>query len=155
QRHMKDGAVLGDVDVLAAEHTGAALLDAALAGQLAQQHQRLVGDPVLREVEEEPGALGDQALAALGVAGEEIAQVVVADLGGVGLEPVAGGGLAERAPGALRAQAATPRFAPIVFSSSAQDLLKDSLPSSWRRWARAARSIPASSNWPSWTSASA
>jgi len=50
--------------VVAAEHRFAALLDAALAGQLAEQHQRLVGDPVLREVEEEPGPVGDEALAA-------------------------------------------------------------------------------------------
>ena len=32
QRHVQDGAVLGDVDVLAGEHRFAALLDAALAG---------------------------------------------------------------------------------------------------------------------------
>ena len=75
QRHVEDGAVLGDVDVLAGEHRFAALLDAALAGQLAEQHQRLVGDPVLREVEVEAGAVGDQALAALRVGGEEVAQV--------------------------------------------------------------------------------
>ena len=37
QRHVEDGAVLGDVDVLAVEHRFAALLDAALAGQLAEQ----------------------------------------------------------------------------------------------------------------------
>ena len=99
QRHVEDGAVLGDVDVLAAEHRFAALFDAALAGQLAEQHQRLVGDPVLREVEEEPGAVGDQPLAALFVGGEEVAQVVLADLGEVGLEAPPGGGLAQRAPG--------------------------------------------------------
>ena len=58
ERHVEDGAVLGDVDVLAAEHRFAALGDAALAGQLAEQQHGLVGDPVLREVEEEPGGRG-------------------------------------------------------------------------------------------------
>ncbi len=73
QRHVQHRAVLGDVDVLAREHRFASLLDAALAGQLAEQQQGLVADPVLREVEVEAGAVGDQALAALGVGGEEVA----------------------------------------------------------------------------------
>src|SRR5262249_30755251 len=123
----------------------AALFDPALAGQLAEQQQRLVGDPVLREVEEEPGAVGDQALAALGVLGEELAQVALADLGEVRLEAPPGGRLTHRACGGA-AQAVTPRLLPIVFSRSSQDLLKLALPSSWRRWASAARSMPAFSN---------
>ena len=48
---------------------------AALVGELREQPQRLVGDPVLRVVEEEAGALGDQPLAAAGVLGEQLAQV--------------------------------------------------------------------------------
>src|SRR6202012_3673675 len=103
------------------------------------------GDPVLGEVEEEPGALGDQALAALGVEREEIPQVLLAQLGEVGLEAPPGGRLAQaRRVGAH--PAVTPRFEEIVFKSSSQDLLKLALPSSWRRCASAARSIPAPSN---------
>jgi hypothetical protein len=80
QRHVQDGAILGDVDVLAGEHRFAALLHPALLGQLPEQQQRLVADPVLGEVEVEAGAVGDQPLAALGVGGEEIAQVLALDL---------------------------------------------------------------------------
>ena len=79
-----------------AEHRFAALLDPALAGQLAEQHQRLVGDPVLREVEVEAGAVGDQALAPLGVGGEEVAQVLVLEPLVVPLELAPGGQLAQR-----------------------------------------------------------
>ncbi len=59
----------------------------------AEQHHRLVGDPVLGEVEVEAGAVGDQALAALGVGGEEVAQVPALDLGEVALERLPGGRL--------------------------------------------------------------
>ena len=80
------------------EHRVAALLDPALLGQLAEQQQRLVGDPVLGEVEVEAGALGDQALAALGVGGEEVAQVLPLDLGVVPLERLPGGPPPETGP---------------------------------------------------------
>ncbi len=65
----------------------------ALLGELDQQLQRLVGDAVLGVVEEQPGALGDQALAAVWVLGEELAQVALADLGVVLLEGLPGLGL--------------------------------------------------------------
>ena len=78
---MQNGTVLADVDVLAGEHRVAAPLDVPLLRQLDEQLQRLVGDAVLGVVEEEPGALGDQALAAVGVLGEDLAQVALADLG--------------------------------------------------------------------------
>jgi hypothetical protein len=70
---VEDGAVLGDVDVLAGEHRFAALDDPALLGQRAEQQQGLVADPVLREVEIEAGPLGPQPLPAIGVGGEEVA----------------------------------------------------------------------------------
>ena len=41
QRDVEDGAVLGDVDVLAAEHRVAPLLDPALAGERGEQRDRL------------------------------------------------------------------------------------------------------------------
>ena len=86
QRDVEHGAVLRDVDVLAAEHRVASLGHAALVGELAEQPQRLVGDPVLGVVEEEAGALGDQPGAALGVLGEQVAQMALADLAVVLLE---------------------------------------------------------------------
>ena len=81
QRHVQHRPVLADVDVLAGEHRVAAPLDVPLLRELDEQLQRLVGDAVLGVVEREPGALGDQALAAVGVLGEELAQVALADLG--------------------------------------------------------------------------
>ena len=55
-------------------------------GQGGQQREGLVGDPVLRVVEVEADGLGGQALAALGIGGEQVAQVRVADLCVVPLE---------------------------------------------------------------------
>ena len=131
QRHVEDGAVLGDVDVLAGEHRFAALLDPALAGELAEQDQRLVGDPVLGEVEVEAGAVGDQPLAALGVLGEEVAQVACRR----------SRRSASRAPSRRRraaqrgdfAHARAPTCDSIVSSISSHDLAKASLPSSCSR----------------------
>ena len=87
--------MLGDVDPLAREHGVAPLRHARLLGQPQQQVERLVGDAVLRDVEEEPGALGRQPLAAAGVGGEEVAQVQAPHLGQVPLERLPGGPLAE------------------------------------------------------------
>ena len=95
QRDVEHGAVLGDVDVLAAEHRVPPLGHPALVGELGQQLQRLVGDPVLRVVEEEPGALGDQPRAAVGVLREQLTQVPVPDLAVVLLEGLPGRALAQ------------------------------------------------------------
>ena len=86
QRHVQHGALLGDVDLLAAEHGVDALAQARLFGELEQQLQRLVGDAVLRVVEIDADGLDRQALAALGVVGEELAEVQPLDLLVVGLE---------------------------------------------------------------------
>jgi hypothetical protein len=92
--------------VLASEHRVAALGDAALLRQLPEQGHRLVGDPVLRIVKEEAGALGGEALAALRVLGEDLAQVALAKIGVVPLEGLPGLGLAKgcvgQEPKALR-----------------------------------------------------
>ena len=151
QRDVEDGAVLGDVDVLAGEHRVAALGDAALARPARQQHQRLVGDPVLGVVEEEAGALGDQALAAAGVLGEELAQVPLADLAVVVLQRLPG--LPCARSWRLLASALTGCSARALLASdsidssrSSQDLTKASAPSSWRRAASASTSTPASAN---------
>src|SRR5262249_9452736 len=105
QRDVEDGAVLRDVDVLAAEHRVAPLGDALLVGELDKELQRLVGDPVLRVVEEEPGAFCDQALTAAGVLGEELAQMPFADRGVMLLQGLPGRLLPELR---FRAHAAQP-----------------------------------------------
>ena len=109
------------------EHLLAALGHPALQGEAAQQHHRLVGDPVLGEVEVKAGALGDQPLTARRVGGEEIAQVGVAELGEVALEVLPG----RAAPAAaLTSAAGSESWASIVLSSSDQDSTKLCLPSS-------------------------
>ncbi len=142
QRHVQHGAVLGDVDVLAGEHRFAALLDATLAGQLAEQDHRLVGDPVLREVEVEAGAVGDQPLAARRVGVEEVAQLGVLEVAEMALQRLPGLPGAKVGLGVI-AQATTPRFDSIDSIRSSQDLTKAPLPSSCSRSARASTSIPA------------
>jgi hypothetical protein len=85
--------------VLAAEHGVAALGDPALLRQLPEQRQRLVGDPVLRVVEEQAGALRGEALSAAGVLGEDLPQVALAKIGVVPLEGLPGLGLAKTCVG--------------------------------------------------------
>ncbi len=96
ERDVQRRAVLGDVDPLAAEHRLAALRHPAVRRQRGQQLDRLVGDPVLRVVEVEPGALRDQALAATGVRANSVAEARVADLGEVALQRLPGVALGER-----------------------------------------------------------
>ena len=86
QRDVQDGAVLRDVDVLAAEHHVPALLEVRLLGQLEEQPHGLVGHAVLRVVEVEPDGLRPQPLAAVRILGEQVAQVALADLRVVTLE---------------------------------------------------------------------
>ena len=94
QRHVADGAVLGDVDVLAGEHRVDPLAQAGRRGEVAQQRERLVGHPVLRVVERDPGRLGNEALASGRVGGEQVAKLDLRDLAVVALQrgPGLGGG---------------------------------------------------------------
>ncbi len=62
ERDVQDGAVLAHVDLLAREHRVALRLHAAGAGEGREQTDGLVGDAVLRIVEEEPGRLDREAL---------------------------------------------------------------------------------------------
>ena len=121
QRDVEHGPVLGDVDVLAGEHRIAPFLDAALGGEVAEQQQRLVVDPVLGEVEVEAGAVGDEALAPRRVALEQLPQMAAGQLGVMAIQ---------RRPGLGLAQIAHPFWSSIVPSSSRQDLSKACLPSS-------------------------
>jgi hypothetical protein len=83
---VQHSAVLGHVDVLAAEHGVPALGHARLLGQRHEQPHRLVGDPVLGVVQVEPGRLGGQSFAPARVPGEQLAQVPPGDLVVVPLE---------------------------------------------------------------------
>ena len=75
QRHVQHRAVLGAVDALAGEHGVDALAQAGLVGQRQQQAQRLVGDALLGIVQVDAGGLQRQAFAALGIGGEQLAQM--------------------------------------------------------------------------------
>ena len=88
QRDVEHGAVLGDVDVLAREHRVDAIAQPGPLGEREQQRHRLVGDQVLRVVDVEAVDFEGQAVASVGVAGEQVAQVHGADIGGVGDERV-------------------------------------------------------------------
>ena len=63
-----------------AEHRVDPLAEAGALGQGDEQPQRLVGDAVLGVVEVEVAGLERQALAAVGVLGEQVAQVDVPQL---------------------------------------------------------------------------
>jgi hypothetical protein len=93
---MQDSAVFGHVDLVATEHGVNALAQARFLGELHQQWQGLLGDAVFRVVEVEAGALDCQALAALGVITEKLAEVQSLDLRVMGLELLPGRTLGKR-----------------------------------------------------------
>ena len=70
---MEDGAILRAIDLVAAKHGVDAVAQPRRFGELHEQVERLVGDAVLGVVQVQAYRLGRQALAALGVGGEEIA----------------------------------------------------------------------------------
>ncbi|GKT93537.1 hypothetical protein Ct61P_11387 [Colletotrichum tofieldiae] len=88
-----DGALLGEVDLLAGEHGVALLLDAGLLGELNEEAEGLIGQEVLGEVEEDIGARG-RVLEGVGELGEAVRVVgeglledkVLADIVAVSLE---------------------------------------------------------------------
>ncbi len=77
QGHVQDGPVLRRVDVLAGEHRVAMLLDPRRPGDVHEETQGLVGDPVLGVVEDEVGPLCREPGRPFGVLGEELAQVAL------------------------------------------------------------------------------
>ncbi len=79
-------AILGHVDPVATEHRIDALAQAALLRELDEEPDRLVGDAVLRVIEEQAGGSERQALASARVGREEIAQMHVPDSGVMRLE---------------------------------------------------------------------
>ena len=80
QGDVKNRAVLGHVDLVAAEHRVDAIAQPRLFRQLPQKTQGFVRDPVLRVVEIQAGKFSRHALAALRVVCEKGSQVQAADL---------------------------------------------------------------------------
>ena len=77
KRRVQNRALLGDVDLVAAEHRVDAVAKIALVGQCAQEPQRLVGDALFGVVEKQTGRLGVQPLAAFRIVGEQRPQMDV------------------------------------------------------------------------------
>ena len=96
---VEDGAVLGDVDLLAGEHGLDAGFETRLLGELGEELEGLVGDAVLGVVEEDATELGGVAGSASGIVGEELAELLGLEGGVVVGEGLPGGALAERCDG--------------------------------------------------------
>ena len=75
QGDMQNGALLGDVDLIAREHSVDVLAQAGLLRKLQEQPHGLAGDAVLRVVEVETQGLQREAFATLGILGEELPKV--------------------------------------------------------------------------------
>jgi hypothetical protein len=72
---VQNGPLLGSIDLLASEHRIDPRAEPGLFGQLQQQSQRFIGNPVLRIVEVESGCFDRQAIAAFEVLSKELAQM--------------------------------------------------------------------------------
>ena len=79
QGDVQDGAVLGDVDLLAPKHGVDASAQAGFLGQLQEELEGFVGDAVLRVVEVEAHGLGRHTLAAFGIIRKKLAQMQLTD----------------------------------------------------------------------------
>jgi len=93
---VEDGAVFGDVDLLAGEHGFGALAQAGLFGELLQQAEGFVGDAVLGVVEKKSCTFHRKTRAAVGVGGEELAEMGFADRVEVGLKSFPGWSAGQR-----------------------------------------------------------
>ena len=99
QGDVQDGAVLGEVDLVAAKHGFDAVAQAGLFGEGDEQAEGFGGDAVLGVVEEDAVCLGGEALAASGVFGEEIAQMGRTNRLEMALQRLPCGALVERQAG--------------------------------------------------------
>jgi hypothetical protein len=105
---MECGSVLRPVDVLPAEHCVASRGDTPLLGEREQEPDRLVRDPVLREVGVDPGRLDGQSRHATRVVDEQGSQVHVPHRLVVPDECLPGGAVGER-PGHVVSGGRRPR----------------------------------------------
>ena len=90
QGDVQDGALLRDVDLLAAEHGVDPRPQAGFLGQLKQKLEGFVGDAILRVIEKDAHSLGRHPLAALGIVREQIAEMCLLDALIVGFESLPG-----------------------------------------------------------------
>src|SRR5439155_21704550 len=149
QCNVEDRAVLGDVDLVAAEHRIDTRRQVRLLGQRDEEPHRLVRHPVLRVVEVETRGFGGIALAPPGVAGEQRPEVHAPHLLVVPPERVPRGPFGERSHAGGHPQPAfrsVALFFPMQASSSSQDLTNAAAPSRWSSAARASRAMPARVN---------
>jgi hypothetical protein len=79
QGNVQDGATLGEIDLLAAEHRVDSFAQAAFFREREKQAHGFVGDPVLGVVEENAAGLGGETLATRRIVGEKLAQRNVLD----------------------------------------------------------------------------
>ena len=87
QGHVQDGAVLGDVDLLAAEHGVDPRAQPGLLGQVKEELEGLVGDAVLRVIQVDAHGLGRScARRALGSSAKSSRRCSILHLSVVGLE---------------------------------------------------------------------
>ena len=98
---MEGGAILGDVDAVAAEHGFDPGAQSDLFGQADEQCQGLVGNPILRVVEINARRLGIQPIASSGVAREQLAQMHAADALVMPFQSLPRGSI-DQAPGRLQ-----------------------------------------------------
>src|SRR5262249_40084550 len=80
QGNMQHSAVLGDVDLVAAEHRVDALAQTTLLGQFSEQPHRFFRDAILRVIKIQTNRLGRQPHATLGIVSEQIAQMPIVHL---------------------------------------------------------------------------
>jgi hypothetical protein len=77
---MEHRPFLGLVDRIPGEHASDPIADPTLVAQLREQRDRLVGDAVLRKVEEKVAERERKTRGAIGVLVEEVAHLEVGDL---------------------------------------------------------------------------
>ena len=77
---MQDRAVLRDVDLFTPEHGVDPRLQIGILGQSQEQLEGLVGDAILRVIEEDAQVLCRHPLAALGIIREQLSKVQIPDL---------------------------------------------------------------------------
>jgi hypothetical protein len=95
QRDVEHRPPLRHVDLLAREHRVDVGAQARLLGELHEECESLLGDPVFRVVEVDPGGLGGETLTAARVLGEQLAQVPGLELAVVRLQGTPRGSIGE------------------------------------------------------------
>src|SRR5207253_2671665 len=79
QRHVQHGAIFGDIDLRPRKHPLDPSLEPSLPRQREQQSERLLGDPIFREIEQNVLESRRKLLKALGILSEQIPHVRLAD----------------------------------------------------------------------------